>query len=433
MPLAEPLQRVLRERGYTHPSPIQAQAIPPLLEGRDLIGCAQTGTGKTAAFSLPLLQLLDQSPRSRSGQTKALILVPTRELAVQVDASLETYGRYLRCTRALVYGGVSPVPQIRAMRRGVDFLVATPGRLLDLQHQGHIDLSQVRHLVLDEVDQMLDMGFLPDVRRICAMLPVKRQALFFSATLAPAMKELASTIVRNPVVITIAPERPTVERIQQQVCYVAGKEKRSLLEHVTREETMSAHDARTLVFSRTKHGADKLAKQLSQAGLNASAIHGNKSQSQRQRALEGFRDGRVPILVATDVAARGLDIKGVSLVVNYDLPQVAETYVHRIGRTARANADGRSVSFCSEEDTGLLRDILRLTRHPLETLTDHPYHAGAVAAAADRASQPSSSRGPMGKSGRSPRGRQGGGARHYSSSGPRDTRGRGPSHFGRAR
>jgi ATP-dependent RNA helicase RhlE len=379
LPLVESLQRVLRENGYAKPSPIQAQAIPPLVEGRDLIGCAQTGTGKTAAFALPLLQKLAAPYRHAAREVRALILVPTRELAVQVDQSLETYGRHLNVRRALVYGGVSAVPQIRALKRGVDFLVATPGRLLDLHQQGHLDLSQAHHLVLDEVDQMLDMGFLPDVRRICALLPKDRQSLFFSATLAPAMKDLARSIVKDPIIIRIAPEQPTVERIHQQVCFTESKAKRALLEHLVETHAGELPDHRTLVFSRTKHGADRIAKQLSRAGVRAEAIHGNKSQNARQRALESFRDGRTPVLIATDVAARGLDIKGVSLVVNFDLPTVAETYVHRIGRTARANADGRAVSFCGEDDHGLLRDIQQLTRRSIEVHHAHPYHDSRIA------------------------------------------------------
>jgi ATP-dependent RNA helicase RhlE len=401
LPLAESLQRVIRENGYERPSPIQAQAIPPLLEGRDLIGCAQTGTGKTAAFSLPLLQMLDTPHRFERGEVRALILVPTRELAVQVDKSLETYGRYLNVRRALVYGGVSPGPQIRDLRRGVDFLVATPGRLLDLHGQGHIDLSRAHYLVLDEVDQMLDMGFLPDVRRICRLLPERRQSLFFSATLAPAMRDLASSIVRNPVVIQIAPEQPAVERIHQQVCFIPQAAKRALLEHLMQEEETARRAHRTLVFSRTKHGADRLVTQLSRAGLRAEAIHGNKSQNARQRALEGFRDGRTPILVATDVAARGLDIKGVSIVVNFDLPTVAETYVHRIGRTARASAEGRAISFCAEDEGGLLRDIQRFTRRPIEVHADHPFHAAEIAASVHR---PARAEAPTSRQ-RSPRGR----------------------------
>jgi ATP-dependent RNA helicase RhlE len=378
LPLAEPIQRVLRENDYKRPSPIQAQAIPPILEGRDIIGCAQTGTGKTAAFALPLLQMLSQPYRLSRYEVRALILVPTRELAIQVDRSFETYGKHLKIHRALVFGGVSPAPQIKALRRGVDVVVATPGRLLDLYQQQHFDLDKTKFLVLDEVDQMLDMGFLPDVRRICAELPNRRQSLFFSATLAPAMKELASTIVHKPVMVRIDPEKPTVERIQQQICFVAKKAKNALLEHIVNEHTEDVDDYRTLVFSRTKHGADRLVKVLMRVGLRANAIHGNKSQNARQRALESFRDGRNPILVATDVAARGIDIKGVSLVINYDLPEVSESYVHRIGRTARAEASGRAVSFCSEEETGLLRDIEKFTRKTIDPHREHPFHAPAI-------------------------------------------------------
>lgn len=386
--LSAPLQRSLREQGYTSPSPIQAQAIPHLLEGRDLIGCAQTGTGKTAAFALPLLEQLSKLPgRPRRHEVRALILVPTRELAVQVERSFASYGRHLRLNRALVYGGVSAGPQIKALRAGVDVLVATPGRLLDLFSQRHMDLDQVRHLVLDEVDQMLDMGFLPDVRRICGELPEKRQSLFFSATLPPAMKQLANTIVRDPVTVSIAPERPVVERIHQQVCFIENGAKRALLEHLLEQGLDYSADSRTLVFSRTKHGADKIAKLLGRSGLRAEAIHGNKSQNARQRALENFRHGRSPVLVATDVAARGIDVKGVTMVVNYDLPETPETYVHRIGRTARAEAAGRAVSFCAEGDHPLLRGIQNLTRSSIEVWEDQPYHAPSVAAEGQRSQE----------------------------------------------
>lgn len=391
LPLVAPLQRSLRENGYERPSAIQAQAIPHLLEGRDLIGCAQTGTGKTAAFALPILQLLAASgDRPRHREVRALILVPTRELAVQVEKSFATYGSNLRLSRALVYGGVSAGPQIKALRAGVDVLVATPGRFLDLYGQGHMDLSRVRHLVLDEVDQMLDMGFLPDVRRICKELPANRQSLFFSATLAPAMKQLALSIVRDPVTIAIAPEAPVVEKIHQQVCFIENSAKRDLLEQLVNEQRERSLESRTLVFSRTKHGANKIAKLLDRVGLRAEAIHGNKSQSARQRALESFRDGRIPVLVATDVAARGIDVKGITLVVNYDLPETAEVYVHRIGRTARAESDGRAVSFCSEGDQDLLFEIQKLTRRSLEVWAEHPYHAPAIASNASERGHPSS-------------------------------------------
>lgn len=376
--LAAPLQRILEEKGYKKPSPIQAQAIPPILAGRDLIGCAQTGTGKTAAFALPLLQRLAEPYKLDDYEVRALVLVPTRELAVQVERSFETYGKYLKLRRALVFGGVSAGPQIKALRRGVDVCIATPGRLLDLFQQEQLDLDRTQYLVLDEVDQMLDMGFLPDVRRVCRELPGRRQSLFFSATLSPAMKEIADGIVYKPVIIRIDPEKPTVDRIDQRICYVPQKSKIKLLEHILNEQDTSDKDHRTLVFSRTKHGADKISRVLLKAGLRADAIHGNKSQNARQAALERFRDGRTSILIATDVAARGLDIKGVSLVVNYDLPEVSESYVHRIGRTARAEASGRAIAFCAEEDADLLRDIVKLTRKPLDPLNDHPFHSSSI-------------------------------------------------------
>ena len=376
--LAAPIQRVLEENGYKKPSPIQAQAIPPILAGRDLIGCAQTGTGKTAAFALPLLQLLNEPYKLEDYEIRALVMVPTRELAVQVERSFETYGKYLKLRRALVFGGVSAGPQIKALRRGVDVCVATPGRLLDLFQQEHLDLDRTQYLVLDEVDQMLDMGFLPDVRRVCRELPGRRQSLFFSATLSPAMKEIADGIVHKPVTVRIDPEKPTVDRIDQRICYVPQKMKIKLLEHILNEQNENDKDFRTLVFSRTKHGADKICRSLAKAGLRADAIHGNKSQNARQAALERFRDGRSPILVATDVAARGLDIKGVSLIVNYDLPEVYESYIHRIGRTARAEASGMAIAFCAEEDGDLLRDILKLTRKPIESYKEHPFHSASI-------------------------------------------------------
>lgn len=393
--LAAPIQRVLEENGYKKPSPIQAKAIPPILEGRDLIGCAQTGTGKTAAFALPMLQQLTKPYKLEKYEVRALVLVPTRELAVQVERSFETYGKYLNIRRALVFGGVSAGPQIKALRRGVDVCVATPGRLLDLFQQEHLDLDRTQFLVLDEVDQMLDMGFLPDVRRVCRELPGRRQSLFFSATLSPAMKEIADGIVYKPVTVRIDPEKPTVDRIDQRICYVARKNKIKLLQHILEEQDKNENDFRTLVFSRTKHGADKIARVLHKADLGADAIHGNKSQNARQAALERFRSGRSPILVATDVAARGLDIKGVSLVINYDLPEVSESYVHRIGRTARAEASGVAVAFCSEEDGGLLQDILKLTRKPLTPYNEHPFHAESI----ENRSNSQSARGSSGNSG----------------------------------
>ena len=351
LPLAAPLQRVLQELHYTTPSPIQAQAIPLLLEGRDLLGCAQTGTGKTASFALPILHALHGNlakPKPKSCRT--LVLAPTRELAMQVGKSFSTYGKYVPFRQTLIYGGVGQVPQVQAMRQGVDVLVACPGRLLDLIDQGHVDLSHVEFFVLDEVDRMLDMGFLRDVKRIVSMLPAKRQSLFFSATLAPNIVELANNILRNPAHVSITPETTTAEKIDQKVCFVTKESKRPLLEELLRGQANAKEQKLTIVFSRTKHGANKLAKSLSAAGFPSDAIHGNKSQAQREKALDRFKKGLTPVLVATDVAARGVDVKDVGLVINFDLPNEPEAYVHRIGRTARAGAEGRAVSFCSEEE-----------------------------------------------------------------------------------
>ncbi|MDP3849414.1 MAG: DEAD/DEAH box helicase [Luteolibacter sp.] len=380
LPLAAPLHRVLRELEYTTPSPIQAQAIPLLLQGRDLMGCAQTGTGKTAGFALPILQALHEQPRQiRSRCCRTLVLAPTRELAAQVGKSFTTYGRYVRFSQTLVYGGVGQVPQVNAMRRGVDVLVATPGRLLDLIDQRHIDLSQVEFFVLDEVDRMLDMGFLRDVKRIVALLPAKRQSLFFSATLAPNIVELARTILREPAHVSITPETTTAEKIDQQVCFLARDSKRPLLEQLLRAQANATEQKLTIVFSRTKHGANKLAKSLCASGFPADAIHGNKSQAQREKALDRFKKGLTPVLVATDVAARGVDVRDIGLVVNFDLPNEPEAYVHRIGRTARAGAEGRAVSFCSEDELEYLREIEKIIKMPIPRWDAHDWHIEALA------------------------------------------------------
>jgi ATP-dependent RNA helicase RhlE len=380
LPLAAPLHRVLRELEYTTPSPIQAQAIPLLLQGRDLLGCAQTGTGKTASFALPILQALHEDPHPLRPKTcRTLVLTPTRELAGQVGKSFITYGKYVKFRQTLVYGGVGQVPQVHALRSGVDVLVATPGRLLDLIEQRALDLSGVEFFVLDEVDRMLDMGFLRDVKRIVAMLPARRQSLFFSATLAPTIVELAHTILRNPAQVSITPEVTTAERIDQRVCFVRRDDKRSLLEQLLREQAAAATQKLTIVFSRTKHGANKLAKSLCAAGFQADAIHGNKSQAQREKALERFKSGLVPVLVATDVAARGVDVKHVGLVVNHDLPNEPEAYVHRIGRTARAGAAGRAVSFCSEDELEYLREIEKVIRATVPVWSDQDWHVAELA------------------------------------------------------
>ena len=374
--LIEPLQRALAGENYHTPTPIQAQAIPHLLAGRDVLGVAQTGTGKTAAFALPILQRLAQprvapSPKS----ARALVLTPTRELALQIDASFRAYGRHLHLRQAVIFGGVGQQPQVAAMVRGVDILVATPGRLLDLMNQRHVRFDGLSVFVLDEADRMLDMGFIRDVKRIIATLPTERQTLLFSATMPGDIASLAQNVLKSPVRVEVTPVSSTVERIDQRVLFVDGASKRPLLAEVLRDPAIS----RALVFARTKHGADRIAKDLAKSRVEAAAIHGNKSQSARQRALESFRSGRVRVLVATDIAARGIDIDGITHVINFDLPNVPESYVHRIGRTARAGAEGIALSFCSAEERALLRDIEKLTRRKLAVVEDHPYARTAAA------------------------------------------------------
>jgi len=376
--LAAPIQRALAEQNYSTPSPIQAQSIPILLEGRDLLGIAQTGTGKTAAFSLPILHALHNNPqRTRRKSARVLVLTPTRELATQISQSFDSYGRHLRFKKTLVFGGVGKNPQIRAMQPGVDILVACPGRLLDHMNEGDIELSGVEYFVLDEVDRMLDMGFLRDVKKIVAALPKKKQSLFFSATLAPQIKELAHTILMNPASVSIAPEKTTAEKVDQAVCFVDKESKRDLLlNHLAEQQGKGL----TIVFSRTKHGANKLCKSINSHGFEAEAIHGNRSQPQRERTLTKFKKGTLPILVATDVAARGVDVKDVTLVINMDLPNEAEAYVHRIGRTGRAGAAGHAISYCSPEEHEFFMDIEKLIQQKLPVNINHDYHHEELAA-----------------------------------------------------
>ncbi|MCZ7592948.1 MAG: DEAD/DEAH box helicase [Kiritimatiellae bacterium] len=365
------LQRTLAEERYTTPTPIQAQAIPHLLEGRDLIGCAQTGTGKTAAFSLPLIQhLVRNRKRPESGHPRSLILAPTRELAAQIGESLATYGRGLRLKHWVIFGGVGQHPQVQAVRRGLDILVATPGRLLDLMNQGHINLKRVEVVILDEADRMLDMGFLPDIKRVLGRIPAQRQSLLFSATMPEEVQELAHGLTRDPVNISISPEKPAVERIVQRVLFVDRGNKVALLTKLLTDK----HLDKVVVFARTKHGADKIERKLQQAEISVATIHGNKSQSARTTALKGFRDGRVRVLVATDIASRGLDIDDVSHVINYDLPEEPETYIHRIGRTARAGDDGTAISFCSSEERDDLRAIEKTLGQKIPVDDTHEFH-----------------------------------------------------------
>ena len=356
--LVEPIRRALKDEGYAVPTPIQAQAIPQLLAGRDLLGIAQTGTGKTAAFALPILQRLAAS-RGQAGlqrkTARCLVLTPTRELALQIGDSFRAYGRHLGLRSLVIFGGVGQNPQVAGMARGVDILTATPGRLLDLIGQGHLRLDAIETVVLDEADRMLDMGFIHDVKKIVALLPKQRQTLLFSATMPTAIARLAAGILRDPVRVEVTPPSTTVELIEQRVAFVERAGKREMLCAMLREAAL----ARVLVFTRTKHTANRVAEQLTRAGFSAEAIHGNKSQGARQRALEGFRAGHVRVLVATDIAARGIDVDGITHVVNYELPNVPDTYVHRIGRTARAGAAGAAISLCDGEERAYLKDIER--------------------------------------------------------------------------
>ncbi|MCE0482847.1 MAG: DEAD/DEAH box helicase [Methylacidiphilales bacterium] len=374
--LAEPILRALQAKNYTEPSPIQAQAIPHLLQGRDLIGVAQTGTGKTAAFALPILQRLAANPRPAiSRRPRALILAPTRELAAQIAQSFADYGRFLKLSYAAVFGGVNITPQIRALSRGVDVLIATPGRLMDLERQKHVSFDQVEVFVLDEADRMLDLGFVHEIKRIISKLPPRRQSLLFSATMPPAIQELASSLVHNAARVEVTPVSSTAERIEQHVCHVNRQDKCKLLVHFINQKPSGL----VLTFVRMKHMANKLVDQLAKEGVQAEAIHGNKSQAARQRALENFRTGRSRVLVATDIAARGIDVKGIALVVNYDLPEEPESYVHRIGRTARAGLDGQAIAFCDNSERNLLRNVERLIRRSIPVLKGHPFE-GTVSA-----------------------------------------------------
>lgn len=373
--LIEPLQLALKESGYTHPTPIQKEAIPALLEGKDLLGCAQTGTGKTAAFALPILQRLIVNHKKASNRhARVLVLTPTRELAIQVHQSFLTYGKNLKIKYAVVYGGVGQSPQVNAMSRGVDVLVATPGRLMDLIEQGHISLSELEVFVLDEADRMLDMGFIHDIKKVIKLLPIKRHNLFFSATMPPVIEKLANSILVNPVKVEVTPPSSTVELISQTVMFVDRENKRPLLLHILLDQKLK----RVIVFSRTKHGANKIVDYLGKNNIIAEAIHGNKSQTARQKALENFKKGNIRVLIATDIAARGIDIDDISHVINFDLPNVSEDYVHRIGRTARAGASGFAISFCDAEEKAFLKDIEKLIGKHIPLIDDQPFHSQIV-------------------------------------------------------
>lgn len=360
----------LEDEGYRTPTPVQAETIPALMDGRDVLGIAQTGTGKTAAFALPILHHLASERHPNGRPVRALMLTPTRELAAQIGDRLRVYGRHLSLYSTVIFGGVGQSPQVKALRRGVDVLVATPGRLLDLYQQGHVDLSEVQHFVLDEADRMLDMGFSKDVERILALVPRKRQNLMFSATMPKAIGKLANQMLYDPVQVDISPEAPTTDRIEQYIAFVQKGDKRQLLIDLLEGQMVACG----IVFTRTKHGANRLAKQLSKEGIPSDSIHGDKSQSARTRALEAFRNGDVFILVATDIASRGIDVEDITHVFNFDLPNEPEVYIHRIGRTARAGREGLAYSFCDETESGYLVGIQQLLGEEIEVLEDQPYH-----------------------------------------------------------
>jgi len=413
--LIAPLQRALKAQQYETPTPIQARAIPPLLEGRDVLGCAQTGTGKTAAFCLPVLQHLSRRRRGRDKRPiRALVLTPTRELAAQIFDSFKAYGRYLPQEHAVIFGGVNERPQIRQLRAGVDVLVATPGRLLDLHGRGFVDLSMVDFFVLDEADRMLDMGFVHDVRRVIAALPRKRQNLLFSATMPDSIVKLAASFLRNPVKVEVSPQSTTVELIDQSVMFVARPDKRHLLAQLIHERRIE----RAIVFTRTKHGANRLARQLVNANIGAAAIHGNKSQAARTRTLAQFRAGEIRALIATDIASRGIDVDDVSHVFNYELPNIPEAYVHRIGRTARAGKRGTAISFCDETEGAYLRDIEKLIGLTIDVADDHDYHHAAAIPPA----RPSKPARPPRRPGRKRRSGSGGNPRPQTGRRPRNRR-----------
>ncbi|TVZ25645.1 ATP-dependent RNA helicase RhlE [Gillisia sp. Hel_I_86] len=369
--LTEPLSKAVQKVGYTTPTPIQAQSIPAILKGRDILGCAQTGTGKTAAFSIPTIQLLNSNLNNGGRKTtiKSLILTPTRELAIQIGESIAEYGQFSDLKHLVIFGGVNQNSQVRALRNGVDILVATPGRLLDLMDQGFISLSQIEIFTLDEADRMLDMGFVHDVKKVIKKIPVKRQTLFFSATMPNSIIDLANSILTNPLKVSVTPVSSTAERIGQEVYFIDKTNKKNLLKDLLK----TSEEVRVLVFTRTKHGANKVVKDLIKVGIKAEAIHGNKTQNARQKALKNFKDKTTRVLVATDIAARGIDIDDLALVINYEVPNIAETYVHRIGRTGRAGASGKAISFCDFEEKAYLKDIQKLIDQKVPVIEEHDY------------------------------------------------------------
>ncbi|WP_370589848.1 DEAD/DEAH box helicase [Rufibacter sp. LB8] len=406
----EPLLQALQEEGYTTPTPIQEQAIPHLLNGDDLLGCAQTGTGKTAAFSLPLIQRLHEAgPAHPAKAIRALILTPTRELALQIGDSINSYGRHTKIKHTVVFGGVGQTSQVEQIRRGVDIVVATPGRLLDLMNQGLLSLKHIETFILDEADRMLDMGFIHDVRKVIAQIPANRQTLLFSATMPQEIQKLSASILRDPIYVEVTPVSSTAEKIGQKVFFVEKTHKRALLKHLLQGEEIK----RALVFSRTKHGADRIAKELSKVGIAAQSIHGDKAQSSRVKALNQFKNHELKALVATDIAARGIDVDDLTHVINVDLPNEPETYVHRIGRTGRAGADGLALSFCDDTELPYLRDIEKLTKQNIPVEEEQPYHADyqKLPIGGGKATDKARSAANKGGGGGGPRTGQGGGGR----------------------
>lgn len=367
--IIQPLCDALATKGYTIPTPIQEQSIPHLLQGKDIFGCAQTGTGKTAAFALPILQMLEAKNKLGGRDIKALILAPTRELALQISESFALYGKNIGIKHTVIFGGVSQVNQVNRLKAGVDILIATPGRLLDLMNQGYIKLNAIDYFVLDEADRMLDMGFIHDIKRIIPKLPAKRQTIFFSATVSPEIKKLSETLLSNPERVNVTPISSASELVQQSVYYVSKEDKRALLNHVLKTESIE----HALVFTRTKHGADRVVKELLKTGIKSAAIHGNKSQNAREKALAGFKDRSIRVLVATDIASRGIDVNQLSHVINFELPEVAETYVHRIGRTGRAGSQGIALSFCASEEMPYLNGISKLINKKINVVKSHPF------------------------------------------------------------
>ncbi len=425
--LCQPLLDALDEIGYVTPTPIQAQTIPELIKGRDMLGCAQTGTGKTAAFALPILDAMAEDPWSGPRRIRALMLCPTRELAAQINDNIEQYARYLDIRSMVMFGGVSQRPQEKNLRRGIDILVATPGRLLDLTSQGYVDLSHVQFLVLDEADRMLDMGFIRDIHKILAHIPENRQSLLFSATIPRSIAELSRNMLYDPVNVSITPESTTVEAIEQSLMFVMKENKRGLLTYIIKEE----RPGKVLVFSRTKHGCNRIVKQLGQDGIEALAIHGNKSQGTREKALGRFRNGSLQVLIATDVASRGIDVSDISHVINLDLPNEPEVYVHRIGRTGRAGQGGIAIAFCDENEGEYLRGIEKLISQDIPVDEDHPFHSEkARSCKGNKAPKRQQNRG---RGQRQPRNHKSNGNRGNRKSNRQSNGGRNVQHSGRGR